>query len=529
MAISIEFKDKYVYFGPEAGLHTQGEARAEVYDVTGPRYHDGHDLSAMTWYVRASHPDYMTIINKQLRVSVDPDNEGQIIITWPVDADFTAYSGQLDVQFVAKSSTGEEIIKLQSNGLQLAASVEGTAAPPKNVFENTLEQMQGLLDNAENAAAQSAADASRAEDAQDAAAQSAQQAQQAQQAVAGDVEQAAVLVEQIEGDAEAAAASAAAAKASENAAAASKNAAASSASEAKTSETNAASSKTAAANSAAAAATSEANAASSKSAAANSAAAAKTSETNAASSKTAATNSAAAAAQSEAAAEAAAQRAEDAAETVDMSNYLQKNGDGAAVTVPFTAPASLPALPSSPATLEALMTMLASMRNRLVALEESIPGIGEWWYSPNVITYTGGVNSKAFARVNFNDDLSKTVYAALYAKIGDSLSSGAADGFFNCKKLAERFPLAYGANFQRGAVGGEEEHTLTKAELPAQQIGTQTGDRFAILSDSGTEIIAGATSGYRFKFEWGTAAIGQGQAHNNMPPYLAQNIIVRAL
>lgn len=38
MAISIEFKDKYVYFGPEAGLHTQGEARAEVYDVTGPRY-----------------------------------------------------------------------------------------------------------------------------------------------------------------------------------------------------------------------------------------------------------------------------------------------------------------------------------------------------------------------------------------------------------------------------------------------------------------------------------------------------------
>ena len=121
MAISIEFKDKYVYFGPEAGLHTQGEARAEVYDVTGPRYHDGHDLSAMTWYVRASHPDYMTLINKQLGVSVDPDNEGQIIITWPVEADFTAYAGQLDVQFVAKSSTGEEIIKLQSNGLAVCS------------------------------------------------------------------------------------------------------------------------------------------------------------------------------------------------------------------------------------------------------------------------------------------------------------------------------------------------------------------------------------------------------------------------
>ena len=192
MAISIGFKDKYVYFGPEAGLHTQGEARAEVYDVTGPRYHDGHDLSAMTWYVRASHPDYMTIINKQLRVSVDPDNEGQIIITWPVDADFTAYSGQLDVQFVARSSTGEEIIKLQSNGLQFAASVEGTVIPPRNMFEAAVEQIGQLADEAANAAAQSKLDAGRAEDAQEAAAQSAQQAQQAQQAVAGDVEQAAV-------------------------------------------------------------------------------------------------------------------------------------------------------------------------------------------------------------------------------------------------------------------------------------------------------------------------------------------------
>ena len=182
MAISIEFKDKYVYFGPEAGLHTQGEARAEVYDVTGPRYHDGHDLSAMTWYVRASHPDYMTIINKQLRVSVAPGNEEQIIITWPVDADFTAYSGDLDVQFVAKSSTGEEIIKLQSNGLQFAASVEGTVIPPRNMFEDAVSRMKELADAAEDAAVQSRLDADRAGEAQEAAAGSASAAAQSKSA-----------------------------------------------------------------------------------------------------------------------------------------------------------------------------------------------------------------------------------------------------------------------------------------------------------------------------------------------------------
>ena len=289
MSISIEFKDKYVYFGPEAGLHTQGEARAEVYDVTGPRYHDGHDLSAMTWYVRASHPDYMTIINKQLRVSVAPGNEEQIIITWPVDADFTAYSGDLDVQFVAKSSTGEEIIKLQSNGLQFAASVEGTVIPPRNMFEDAVSRMKELADAAEDAAVQSRLDADRAGEAQEAAAGSASAAAQSKTSAEAAAQRAENAAGQIEGDAEAAAASAAAAK---------------------TSEMNAAASKTAAANSASAAKTSETNAASSKTAAENSAAAAKTSETNAASSKNAAAGSASAAAQSKTSAEAAAQRAE---------------------------------------------------------------------------------------------------------------------------------------------------------------------------------------------------------------------------
>ena len=318
--------------------------------------------------------------------------------------------------------------------------------------------------------------------------------------------------------------------------------AAAQASEAAASEVAAAQSKAAAvasaaaANSAAAAATSEANAASSKSAAASSASAAATSQTNAADSQAAAAASASAAAASETAASASAsaaaqsaQAAQQAADSIDSDNLLEKNGDGAAVTVPFTAPVALPALPSSPATLEALMTMLASMRNRLAALEESMPGIGEWWYSPNVITYTEGVNSKAFARVNFNDDLSKTVYAALYAKIGDSLSSGAADGFFNCKKLAERFPLAYGANFALRATGGETNHTLTLAELPEHQFGTQNGDRFIILSDSGSEVLQGGVSGYHITFEWATRTLGGGEPHNNMPPYLAQNIVVRAL
>ena len=90
-------------------------------------------------------------------------------------------------------------------------------------------------------------------------------------------------------------------------------------------------------------------------------------------------------------------------------------------------------------------------------------------------------------------------------------------------------PYAYGANFALRATGGETNHTLTLAELPEHQFGTQNGDRFIILSDSGSEVLQGGVSGYHITFEWATRTLGGGEPHNNMPPYLAQNIVVRAL
>lgn len=80
MAIKISFEGKYVYFGPESGLHTQGESWAETYELVGARYYGKHDLSQLIWYVRATHPDYQTIINKQIDVLIDQTDDNQIII-----------------------------------------------------------------------------------------------------------------------------------------------------------------------------------------------------------------------------------------------------------------------------------------------------------------------------------------------------------------------------------------------------------------------------------------------------------------
>ena len=492
MAISIEFKDKYVYFGPEAGLHTQGEARAEVYDVTGPRYHDGHDLSAMTWYVRASHPDYMTLINKQLRVSVDPDNEGQIIITWPVEADFTAYAGQLDVQFVAKSSTGEEIIKLQSNGLQFAASVEGTAIPPRNMFEDAVSRMKELADAAEDAAVQSRLDADRAGEAQEAAAGSASAAAQSKTSAEAAAQRAENAAGQIEGDAEAAAASAAAAK---------------------TSETNAAASKTAAANSASAAKTSETNAASSKTAAENSAAAAKTSETNAASSKNAAAGSASAAAQSKSAAEAAAKRAEDAAGQIDMSNYLLKTGDGKDVTVAFSPSSAADfSAPVSGSKLSAVMVMLSKWRNYI---SRALVPTG------TVLAFAGSSAPSGFLLCD-GRAVSRTTYTSLFSVIGTTYGSGDGSTTFNLPDMRGR--VAVGSDANLGAAAGVQSVSLTAAQNGPHNhttlidyknlMGTQEGSNsFQVRQEP-----AGAVT---------TGSSGNGAAHENRQPSLYLNQIIK--
>ena len=102
-------------------------------------------------------------------------------------------------------------------------------------------------------------------------------------------------------------------------------------------------------------------------------------------------------------------------------------------------------------------------------------------------------------------------------------------------------PYAYGANFQRGAVGGEKEHKLSIGELPVIS-GTITPhwseEGTTIASVGGVFSATGSNAAYRdggSKVS-GTSSVkviklafGEGKSHNTLPPYLAQNIIVRAL
>lgn len=98
-------------------------------------------------------------------------------------------------------------------------------------------------------------------------------------------------------------------------------------------------------------------------------------------------------------------------------------------------------------------------------------------------------------------------------------------GFGTWQKIENRFLLAESSTYPAGSEGGEAEHTLTELEMPAHD---HEFDRHQLWRN---EIIPPSTTseseGYGVSnktlpiYTDTTIATGAGEAHNNMPPYLA--------
>lgn len=83
------------------------------------------------------------------------------------------------------------------------------------------------------------------------------------------------------------------------------------------------------------------------------------------------------------------------------------------------------------------------------------------------------------------------------------------------QRIQDRFLLCAGATYAAGSTGGEASHTLTVDEMPAHSH-VLAGD----VQEWGTPARPYFGAGqYDDTVETGSA--GGGQAHNNMPPYLA--------
>lgn len=130
--------------------------------------------------------------------------------------------------------------------------------------------------------------------------------------------------------------------------------------------------------------------------------------------------------------------------------------------------------------------------------------------------------------------LSATEYPELFAIIG--YTYGGSGDSFNLPDLSDKFPLGAGGTRDPGDEGGEEEHTLSEDEMPAHK------HKNGLLDDSGSIFVYGKTTEDlpgqatwivqnglgMLRYQGYTSEEGEGEAHNNMPPFLALSFIIKA-
>ena len=93
------------------------------------------------------------------------------------------------------------------------------------------------------------------------------------------------------------------------------------------------------------------------------------------------------------------------------------------------------------------------------------------------------------------------------------------------EKIENRFLLASSNIHMNGETGGEENHTLTINEIPkhSHKMKYDSIGWTAIRQSSGTNgILEYNKSSYDGQYS--TEEVGNGNAHNNMPPYLVVNM-----
>lgn len=133
--------------------------------------------------------------------------------------------------------------------------------------------------------------------------------------------------------------------------------------------------------------------------------------------------------------------------------------------------------------------------------------------------------------------LARSSYPDLYQTIGTLY--GAEDStHFSIPDLRTRVPVGVSDNHvtfgQMGSKGGEERHTLLVSELPAHtHILKGVGKTFKggleqtnLGAGSGWTTVTNYTAAGNPNLE--AAATGSNNPHNNMPPYIVLNYIIRA-
>ena len=187
--------------------------------------------------------------------------------------------------------------------------------------------------------------------------------------------------------------------------------------------------------------------------------------------------------------------------------------------------------------------MKMSVKETLTKLFQTTP-IGE------VIMY-GGTSAPIGWMLCDGSAISRTDYKSLFSVIGTTYGAGDGSTTFNLPDMRGRFPLGVGitqpnnesywgadvtnlggqtTNFTNGEKGGETKHTLDTNQMPTHWHGIRLeyGAQGRVSYPPGGEY-SQVTSNTNYSYNYTntpTSPEGNGQAHNNMPPYSVINFII---
>lgn len=143
---------------------------------------------------------------------------------------------------------------------------------------------------------------------------------------------------------------------------------------------------------------------------------------------------------------------------------------------------------------------------------------------------------------NFLTSLNFYPVGSIYISANDTNPSNLFGGTW--EQIKDRFLLGASEKYTNGSIGGEEEHTLTEKELPAHfhsgiqvnnpkrtnfdYIGSERADAGAWNKTTNNNTVGAYQyanyNGFTGPFTADnskTGSVGSGEAHNNMPPFLA--------
>ena len=129
---------------PAKRLIVQGEANADVIDISLPLSYGELDLTELTYTMRAvSAKNTLTEAECGKTVSGDA-----LTVHWVISAEFAAVDGELTLEL--RGVLGDDVvIKFTGDKINVTPNASGEYAPPIDVFEHALAQMTVMLESAQ--------------------------------------------------------------------------------------------------------------------------------------------------------------------------------------------------------------------------------------------------------------------------------------------------------------------------------------------------------------------------------------------